>query len=347
MSTRSINGTSSCPPGTPALREPRLTRPVLVRPEDSVRLALPDAGYGRVECLLQPGGMPVEFLETPDGCALQMPADIEDGLYDVELVESGGRRRLEPHCVWVRAEQPESFRCVHVTDLHLLSRKGKPSRDRSPAIEHLLERIVTDLRPDFVINTGDLISRYVRDGETCTPEEAEWQIRRGRELLLSHHVPHFFTPGNHDLAFGFLRRLWERHMEIRPEPGTEDFWFDFGTSRFVFVDRSVDYDRPEAIRIRKLSAARLERLAVVIEGAPDPDRVFLVTHYDYDGALVPLLSRLPVCRVLHGHARTTWMPEALSQMDAHLPEPRLCQVVDVTPQGVQVEPGPALEDLEE
>jgi 3',5'-cyclic AMP phosphodiesterase CpdA len=89
-------------------------------------------------------------------------------------------------------------RVLHVSDLHIGIRDA-------PEPKAALELLVSQLRPDLVLATGDLAHRGRRV-----------ELERAREMLESLRAPYLVVPGNHDIPYTFPARFsqpfaeWER-----------------------------------------------------------------------------------------------------------------------------------------
>lgn len=89
-------------------------------------------------------------------------------------------------------------RVLHVSDLHY----GRRDPHEPNAA---LQQLVSELRPDLVLATGDLAHRGRRA-----------ELEQARELLESLDTPYLVVPGNHDIPYTFPARFtrpfaeWER-----------------------------------------------------------------------------------------------------------------------------------------
>ena len=89
-------------------------------------------------------------------------------------------------------------RVLHVSDLHI----GRRDAHEPNAA---LRQLVSHLRPDLVLATGDLAHRGRRA-----------ELERARQILESLDVPYLVVPGNHDIPYTFPARFtrpyaeWER-----------------------------------------------------------------------------------------------------------------------------------------
>lgn len=112
-----------------------------------------------------------------------------------------------------------------------------------------------DPRPEFIINTGDLVPRGL------AKEYRDYLV----PPLLKSNIPFFVAIGNHD--YGFERKA----LEYRYLFGDDalNYYFDYGGYRFIFVDNCSD-------------AAPLEKtvdwLGGVLAGTPAGFRTIVVFH---------------------------------------------------------------------
>jgi 3',5'-cyclic AMP phosphodiesterase CpdA len=90
---------------------------------------------------------------------------------------------------------------------------------------NLVKRAMT-YRPDFMINTGDMVS---------SPTENSWaDFRKLSEPVT---VPYFLTVGNHDVNDPDSEKLYKEEVDL---PGNELYYsFTTGDSLFVFLDSNI------------------------------------------------------------------------------------------------------------
>lgn len=139
------------------------------------------------------------------------------------------------------ADDPDCFRFVLVGD--------RTGGHRPGVFEDAMEK-VNLLRPDFVINVGDLVEGYTEDEDRL---DAEWTEIEG--FLETLDMPFFYVPGNHDLSNAAMVRHWEeRHG---------DTWYHFVHHDVLFLVLNTE-DPPIALapdiieRQRNLEAAMAE-----------------------------------------------------------------------------------------
>jgi predicted MPP superfamily phosphohydrolase len=136
----------------------------------------------------------------------------------------------------VRVSAPEEFSFLHASDPHL-------SEQSLPRMRRLRE-IVEEVKPAFVLITGDLIEDALRVSE----EEARSRYELYRREIDAFPVPVYSTLGNHEI-FGI-----ERHLSLvskehplygkgmyRRYIGPDYYAFTYGRLHFVALD-DVDYE---------------------------------------------------------------------------------------------------------
>ncbi len=311
---------------------PRLTRPILVSGGDVFTVVTNDFGQIKqcIECFLSNethnsklqitdrsgAGIPGFYL-----LSVRVSEGLPPGLYDLRLMCSDGQFDLEPHCVWLQEQGKSGFVCAHISDLHLGGTGGSGPRDRSSLISALLRHIAEDIRPDFIINTGDLITRYDKDKAPLPADAIFEQIRRVREIILVHRIPHFMSLGNHDIAWPPLRREWLRLMGGPWSTEHDDYSFSYGEVRFIAMDRSLTYDENHEVIEDAICAPQHERLKKELETLLPGQKAVIFCHYDYRGELAPYLERYPIFKVLYGHSGKPCIEPGLSDFDGGLRSP--------------------------
>ena len=85
---------------------------------------------------------------------------------------------------------------------------------------------VDRLRPDFVINVGDVIE----GGDDSTAEQ-EW--KQMAAVWRRYAYPLYFTPGNHDIWSAASERIYEKYTGRRPF-----YSFDYRSAHFTVLDNS-------------------------------------------------------------------------------------------------------------
>ncbi len=128
------------------------------------------------------------------------------------------------------------FRFIHASDTHV----SEKSLDRMEK----LRRIIEQVKPDFMVVTGDL----VRDALRVSEKEATGYFELYTKEIQKMPVPVWSVPGNHEL-FGI-----ERHMSLvssqhplygrkmtRHYVGPDYYSFNYGGIHFIGLN-SVDYE---------------------------------------------------------------------------------------------------------
>ncbi len=316
---------------------PRWTKPVLAMPGETVPMVLADScprdisvrvGDGVDSVALRMGECPpVKGTADFRGLNVRLPDDLAAGLYDLHLVSGTAPIASEPNCLWVVPEDRARITFAHISDLHV----GNPRpSDREHRIDNLFRYLDCDVKPAFILNTGDLINRYIHTNgakEILRPDIVCDHIHRAREIILRYRIPHFLTPGNHDVAFPYIYREWRRMMGGPWDKPNDDYAFSPGGMRFIGLDRSVMYDGDHQAYDNRLSAARHRWLRTELESLPANRPALIFCHYDYHGELKWYLQRYPVLKVCYGHTAKSCLDPEHADRDGGLC-PYICQVFE-------------------
>jgi predicted phosphodiesterase len=231
-------------------------------------------------------------------------------LFHLEIA-TGNRREVAPNSVCLLAGQPKEIMLVHTSDLHLLlAQEGRLVERRGVA--RALVDAINALKPDLVLNTGDVISRYGVDQARLSDAQIGWQARQVRRIFSALEAPMFVVPGNHDLAFNASRAAWAEEMGLPWGRSTDDYCFDLGPARFIALDGRQYCDE---ITGNKLAPERSEaqkawlRQALRSSRSPAVLRV-VFSHYDYAGDIGPILAEEGCDLLLIGHTNTPSKGEA-------------------------------------
>lgn len=337
------------------IHEPRWTRPQLLLPGQTLSVTLGDCASARpaarleterATCALEVAS--VEPEASVDGVTLRcrVPESAATGLWALH-VSAAGRGVRMPNCVQVLEAFTPSYTFVHTSDIHIWKASAGAFIDRTRAVERMVAAI-NALEPAFVINTGDLISRYRTKHEPVGWEETERQTRDVRRRLLELRVAMFVTPGNHDIAFPWSRRAWRKHMGLPVDGGRDDYSFDFGEDHFTVLDASRCYDeQTHEMTDNPFEPAQLDWL--VRDMSAPARRRFLCFHYDYRRQLIPLIEQLGIEGVFYGHSnkRTFTEPCPEGFIEGLLPGTHAFQTIHVSEAGTRLEPGPTWRELGE
>ncbi len=275
----------------------------------------------------------VEDCLSADGTAgfrevnARVPDDLAAGLYDLQFISDVGPIPCEPNCLWVSSHDQDPITFAHISDLHI----GNPSpSDREQRIAGLFRYLIHDVKPAFILNTGDLINRYIRTNgakQILRPEIVCDHIQRAREIIVQHRIPHFLTPGNHDVAFPHIHREWRRVMGGPWDKSHDDYAFSWGGMRFLGLDRSVMYDDEHKAYDHRMSLAQHQWLRTELESLPASWTALIFCHYDYRRELAWYLQRYPVCKVFYGHAARSCLSSEHADRDGGLC-PYICQIFE-------------------
>lgn len=342
------------------IREPRWTKPALALAGTSFPLVIEGGTDPRAAAELQTteASMPLSLQQRSmaEGgqfslaeCAI--PPDVPPALYTL-VVSADGRVSEAPNSVCVVRQSENPFTFIHTTDLHLLKGgAGGVIQDRQAVAEGLVTALNAEPAA-FVINTGDVVSRYGAGAkDILEPEIVEWQITRVREIFSRLDKPMFLVPGNHERSFPWCRDAWARHMGEPWDCETDDYSFNYGPCHFTLLDASVQYD-PETGEPRdvEFSGRQLSWLADDMQRSASSRVRILALHYDYRHQLPSsLLRELGVDLVLYGHTDVPLYQQdvALAFTNGHLPSKYAYQTVTIDGDALSVSPGPLLGDLGE
>ncbi len=237
-------------------------------------------------------------------------------LWDLEII-MGNRREVAPNSVCLLAEQPQEITLAHTSDLHLLLAQDGRLAERRGVARALVDAI-NALKPDLVLNTGDLISRYGVNQARLSDAQIRWQARQARRIFSALEAPMFVIPGNHDLAFEASRAACAEEMGLPWGRDTDDYCFDLGPTRFIALDGRQYCDE---ITGNKLAPERSEAqkawLRDALRSSPSESMRVVLTHYDYAGDIGPILAEEGCDLLLIGHTNAPPEGEA-PWIDGHL-----------------------------
>jgi len=117
------------------------------------------------------------------------------------------------------------------------------------------------LRPELIINVGDLIEGGTEDRAVIDAQWESFDERAGRA-----RAPVFYVGGNHDLTGEFMRRVWDERL------GRKYYHFVYKNVLFLVLD--TEDNTPE--RMQEIFEARMEALKVFAE---EGEEAFARTKY--------------------------------------------------------------------
>ena len=135
------------------------------------------------------------------------------------------------------------FYAVIVSDTHVSRDESKIER-----LDKLSKMINTGVLPkvEFVVNTGDVVSRVYGDYRPDTPDSSDNRLRRAVEAFNKLQVPWYFVMGNHDYKIGpdrdsdtyfpkeeieMMEKIWKKETGFNPY-----YSFDHGNWRFITLN---------------------------------------------------------------------------------------------------------------
>lgn len=248
-----------------------------------------------------------------------LPENLAPGLYDISLMRNGRKAQDEPAALWIPKRSDRAFSFVHVSDFHVVQPGCEKPEMRDAALRRLTQHLRDEVKPDFIIDTGDLVTRYGRAKKPLSRRIIRAQILAARKALAGLGIPYFLAPGNHDMAFAGVRDYWRRLMGGHWDDGLHDFAFTYRNIRFLVLDRSVLYDRSNNAVSFKVPPKQKRRLLKEQADALAAGRsLVLFFHYDYTGELVSLLQVPPVAHVFYGHSNHSCLPDSLRMINGIL-----------------------------
>ena len=185
--------------------------------------------------------------DSTSGCYLlkgTIPAHAPRDIFDCIISsETANISDIQPNSVRVIKAFRESYRFVHLTDMHLgdprIYAQGHRPENRNARPSAILEQILTELSfldPEFILFSGDLVFGG--------PYSLEYAL--AFELLSRFSLPMFMVPGNHDgyaSGDGLLRDGLEYWKQIIGPPY---YSFNYGENQhFICINT---YDAPVSQR---------------------------------------------------------------------------------------------------
>lgn len=137
------------------------------------------------------------------------------------------------------------------------------------------------LKPDFVMNIGDMVQGY------NTTEQWLDQMREYKAIMAKLNCPWYPTPGNHDIYGGkFASELPKGQHEQDYEKHFGPLWYAFEYKNNWFVVLFTDEGNPETgektfkkPECQKMSDAQFEWLRTILKKAAGADGVYVFQHH--------------------------------------------------------------------
>jgi predicted MPP superfamily phosphohydrolase len=137
---------------------------------------------------------------------------------------------------------------------------GDRTGQHRPGVFEDALRKVNGLRPDFVINIGDLIEG---NSEDLGQIDAEWKEVEGATAGLD--MPFFYVPGNHDLTNDVQLKEWRRRI------GADYYSFSYKNVLFLVLN-TEDPPQPKIARsrlLREYGAEAMGKALKALQGDPE------------------------------------------------------------------------------
>jgi len=166
-------------------------------------------------------------------------SSIPCGFYNI-IITTAKNEYSWSHAVKIMDEEPNEFSFVQLTDIHI----GKIYNliNEEEIITEVISYINEEVKPDFVVLSGDLVDWYNRRNKRNFFEKL-------REVITLCDSPVFTLPGNHDryehrllLLYNPFYDLSNYHLYINP---LNDYAFEYGNMNFMLLDSGYDYSRWE------------------------------------------------------------------------------------------------------
>lgn len=137
---------------------------------------------------------------------------------------------------------------------------GDRTGQHRPGVFEDALRKVNQLRPDFVINIGDLIEG---NSENLSQIDAEWKEVEGTTAGLD--MPFFYVPGNHDLTNEVQLKEWRKRI------GADYYNFTYKNVLFLVLN-TEDPPQPQIARsklFREYGADAMGKALKALQGDPE------------------------------------------------------------------------------
>jgi hypothetical protein len=334
-------------PGQISILAPHWAHPALIGPDRTFQVVVRASLDGTPALRLSAGAeaLPVRVVDVAPlrpglvqyTCATAAAPE-PGALYALE-VQDGGARAGMPRAASVLPRDTSTLALLHCADLHLLLPVADVGMvDRSALLTTLVNRINV-LRPDLVVCTGDVISRYDERKRALPARTIRWQIRQAVELLAPLEVPLYVTLGNHDAAFEATRGDWYAAMGGGWNGGTDEYSLDWGRVHLAMLDCYAHYDEQNVQLRSSFAEGQLAWLRADLASTPVGHVRLVFAHYDYHKQLPPLLPELRIDALFYGHAKGLY-PDLLAAhgiWDGHLADTMAYNLVRLTPEGITSE----------
>lgn len=211
--------------------------------------------------------------------------DVRNGVLRQPHEEFFGATRDRPAPLPTMAHLPPAdLTFAVVTDTHIGTAKEEHRYCHPWRVEEAL-RQVDALKPDFLVNCGDIITAFPYH------EDFEAQCANAVQLMKQCRIPHFVVPGNHDVGNQRTMRAWgenwskrsgkplevllfnERYRDVYSKYFGKDFFaFDRRGCRFIILDDQICNSGGA------LEAEQLQWFGNQLKTAGTGSKVFVFSH---------------------------------------------------------------------
>ncbi len=170
------------------------------------------------------------------------------------------------------------------------NRPADPFHPEQPYIYHKIVRTAVSLKPELILNTGDLVVGY----DATSPERASREFddfERATKPIRDHDIPLYITMGNHSGYTPFARAEFSRRYRDKAS-GRLYYSIDRGNCHFIVLSSELEGEQAQ------ISGAQLAWLKNDLEGAAGK-HIFILLHRP----LYPKIKHLDNCLNAHPEER--------------------------------------------
>lgn len=173
---------------------------------------------------------------------------------------------------------------------------GDRTQEHTPGVFKDIVMQINKLKPDIVLNVGDVIEGYSDDKKLL---REQWKEYKAIHELVK--APYFYTTGNHDISPGHDQVMLPLFKQYLGEP---QYTFTHKNTYFVIFDSSI------WVTYEELPESQWKWLEDALSRKPKADNIFVFMHrpywMDYIGSDKPdrmhdLFKKYKVTAVFAGH----------------------------------------------